>query len=94
MITFGVCWYALNAIGNSQLNNMPPNHLPEFIRRLAALEQKVEQHLVEGVSVHTSIATLREDMNGVKKALWTVAGAFLAGVASLIVALITHFLGK
>lgn len=73
---------------------MPPNRLPEFIKRLEAIEAQVTQHLEEGVLVKTDIATLKEDVGGIKKALWTVAAAFLTGTASLLVALVSHFLGK
>lgn len=73
---------------------MPSSQLPEFIRRLTSIEDKVEQHLVESITVHTSIASLKTDVGGIKKALWIIAAAFLTSTGALIVALVVHFLAK
>ena len=64
---------------------MPTSRLPEFIRRLTALETKMNEHLEESGTIRTDIAWLT-------KAFWTLAGAGLTFNVTLAVGIILYLL--
>ena len=59
---------------------MPNNRLIEFINRLKNLEEKMEQHLVESIDVHTSIKELQTNIVWVKWLVVGIAGGILSFV--------------